>query len=119
MACSDRKSRGELLSTAEVQRSATKSDGMCSLYLFQFLQAQRTDHLPIDRVSHTREPPDVVNSVCLPFMMNTKLNTRGGVHRIKVPYQVLFGQEYLAHTGSSFQGEKSVASFVSSTFLQT
>jgi hypothetical protein len=28
MACSDRKSRGELLSTAAIQWSTTKSDGM-------------------------------------------------------------------------------------------
>src|SRR5215510_9990324 len=33
MACSERKSRGELLSTAEVQWSTTKSDGMCSFPL--------------------------------------------------------------------------------------
>src|SRR5437763_13524313 len=31
MTCSDRKSRGELLSTAEVQWSTTKSDGMWSI----------------------------------------------------------------------------------------
>ena len=51
---------------------------------------------------HTREPPNVVNAVGLPFMTDSKLNTGVGVQRIKVPYQVLFGQEYLTHTGRSF-----------------
>src|SRR5262245_51930576 len=55
-------------------------------YFFQFLQMQRTDHLPIERVRHTREPPDMVNVVGLPFMLNSKLNTGAGVQRIKVPY---------------------------------
>src|SRR5262249_32722278 len=75
----------------------------CPSYLFQFLQMQRTDHLSIERVRHTRESPDVVHVVCLPFMLDSKLNTRAGVQRIKVPDQVLFGQEYLAHIGRSFR----------------
>src|SRR5262245_44794344 len=88
---------------------------LVSLYLFHVLQVQRTDHLPIDRVRHTREPPDVINVVRLPIMIDIKLNTGGGVKRFKVPYQVLFGQEYLAHAGRSFQDETSVSSFVSSS----
>ena len=45
----------------------------------------------IDGISDTREPPDVVNVVCLPVMLDSKLNTGAGVQRIKIPDQVLFG----------------------------
>ena len=53
---------------------------------------QCTDHLPIEWVRHTREPPNVVNTVGFPVMLDLKLNTGAGVQRIKIPDQVLFGQ---------------------------
>src|SRR5438309_7686353 len=47
MTCSDRKSRGELLSTAEVQWSTTKSDGMWSVMMvsLRLLHEDRAFHV--------------------------------------------------------------------------
>ena len=50
-----------------------------SLYLFQFLQMQRTNHLTVQRISDTRKSPDVIHVVGFPFMLNGKLNTGVGV----------------------------------------
>jgi hypothetical protein len=64
-------------------------------------------------------PPQIIQGLLFPFMLDPKLNTGAGVQRIKVPDQALFGQEYLGHTGRSFQDEPRVSSFVSSNLPST
>src|SRR5262245_41570854 len=85
----------------------------CSLYFFQFLQMQRADHLPIDEISYTREPPDVVNAVCEhhrfvqrvryanAYASSSSLRFSAGILGIHSPRHMTFAEKEKRHGSES------------------